>query len=122
MPENVDLIVQLPAGSAIDRNLEADPPSSVASGRVVVERIQPGPEGTIQPPVAGQVLLSFLSPEDLRRETDQIKREIGPADGSEPPVVVVEVAEYLREDELTFLLQAAAEAKRVVILCILGSV
>jgi hypothetical protein len=123
MAENVDLIIQLPAGSAIDRNLEADPPSSVISGRAIVERIQPGPEeGTIQPPVAGQVLLSFLSPEDLRRETDQIKQEIGSAEGSEPPVVVLEVAEYLREDELTFLLRAAAEAKRVVILCILGSV
>jgi hypothetical protein len=122
MPENVDLIVQLPTGSAIDRNLREDPPYSVTSGRVVVERIQPGPEGTIEPPDADQVLLSFLSPEDLRRETDQIRQEISPDDGSEPPVVVIEVAEYLREDELSPLLQAAAEAKRVVILCILGSV
>lgn len=122
MAENVDLIIQLPAGSAIDRNLQTDPPASVISGRAVVERIEPGPAGTIEPPVAGQVLLSFLSPEDLRRETDQIKQEIGPDVASKPPVVVVEVAEYLREDELSTLLQAAAEAKRVAILCILGSV
>jgi hypothetical protein len=35
---------------------------------------------------------------------------------------VIEVAEELREDELAALLQAADEAARVVIVCILGSV
>jgi hypothetical protein len=36
-------------------------------------------------------------------------------------VVVIEVAEELREDELAVLLQAAEEAGRTVILCLLGS-
>lgn len=119
MAENVDLIIQLPAGSAVDRQLELDPPPSIASGRVVIERVTPDVDGAIQPPEAGQVVLSFLSPEDLRREAAQIGREIRPDDSSEPPVVVIEVAEELREDELAALLKAAEQAGRVVILCIL---
>jgi hypothetical protein len=122
MPENVSLIIQLPADSAVDRQLELDPPPSVASGRAVIERLSANVDGTIAPPEAGQVVLSFLSPEDLRREADQVRREIRPDGGSEPPVVVIEVAEELREDELAALLQAAGEASRIVILCILGSV
>jgi hypothetical protein len=122
MTDDVALIIQLPAGSVVDRQLELDPPPSVASGRAVIERVAADAEGTIQPPEAGQVVLSFLSPEDLRREAEQVRQEISPDDSSEPPVVVIEVAEELREDELASLLQAADEAGRVVILCILGSV
>jgi hypothetical protein len=122
MAENVDLIIQVPAGSVVDRQLELDPPPSVASGRAVIERVAANVDGTIQPPEAGQVVLSFLSPEALRREADQVGREIRPDDPSEPPVVVIEVAEELREDELAALLKAAEQAGRTVILCILGSV
>jgi hypothetical protein len=122
MTENVALIIQLPAGSAVDRQLEADPPPSAASDRVVIEPLPADAEGTIQPPVAGRVVLSFLSPEDLRREADKVRQEIRSYDSSEPPVVVIEVAEELREDELAALLQAADEASRTVILCILGSI
>ena len=122
MAENVSLIIQLPAGSAVDRQLELDPPPSVASGRAVIERLSADTDGKIQLPGAGQVVLSFLSPEDLRREADQVRREISPDDSGEPPIVVIEVAEELREDELAPLLQAAEDASRIVILCILGSV
>jgi hypothetical protein len=122
MADNVALIIQLPAGSAVDRQLELDPPPSVVSGRAVVERLSADVDGTITPPEAGQVVLSFLSPEALRREADQVRREIRQDDSSKPPVVVIEVAEYLREDELAALVQAAEDASRTVILCILGSV
>jgi hypothetical protein len=118
----VGLIIQLPAGSAVDRQLEADPPPSVASGRAVIEPLSADTEGTIEPPDVGRVVLSFLSPEALRREAEQVRQEIRQADSSEPPLVVVEVAEELREDELAVLLQAADEASRTVILCILGSI
>jgi hypothetical protein len=122
MAENVGLIIQLPAGSVVDRRLDEDPPPSVASGRAVIERLAASAEGTIEPPEAGQVVLSFLSPETLRRESERVRQEIRQADGSEPPVIVVEVAEELREDELAALLQAADQVGRTVILCILGSV
>jgi hypothetical protein len=60
-----------------------------------------------------------LSPEALRREAEQVRREVLEAGSDEPPVVVVEVAEELREDELAVVVQAADLAKRAVLLCIL---
>jgi hypothetical protein len=119
--DDVSLIIQLPAGGAVDRQLAEYPPPSLASGRAVLERVPADADGRIEPPEAEPVLLSFLSPESLRREAEQVGQEIRQADSSETPVVVVEVAEELREDELTVLLQAAEQAGRTVILCILGS-
>jgi hypothetical protein len=120
--QDVDLIIQLPAGSAVDRQLREDPPSSIAGGRAVIEPLPADEEGRIEPPEGGRVVLSFLSPEALRREAEQVRREVGQAASDEPPVVVVEVAEELREDELIVLLQAADQARRTVLLCILGSI
>ena len=40
--------------------------------------------------------------------------------GDEPPVIVVEAAEYLREDELSAVLDAADRADRVVIVRIMA--
>jgi hypothetical protein len=117
--DDVALIIQLPAGSALDLQLQKEPPPSAADRRVVIEPIAPGADGRIEPPEAGRVVLSFLSPEDLRREAEQISREFSLNTGSEPPVVVLQVAEELREDQLGILLQAAELAKRVVLLCVL---
>jgi hypothetical protein len=119
--DDVSLIIQLPAGGAVDRQLAEDPPPSVTSGRAVLERVPADADGRIEPPESGQVLLSFLSPESLRREAEQVRQEIRRAESSATPAVVVEVAEELREDELAVLLQAAEEAGRTVLLCILGS-
>jgi hypothetical protein len=119
--DDVALIIQLPAGSAVDRQVQEDPPPSVTSGRAVIEWLPADEEGRIAPPEGGRVVLSFLSPEALRREAGQVRREVLQAAGDEPPVVVLEVAEYLREDELSVLLQAADEAGRTVLLCVLSS-
>jgi hypothetical protein len=120
--DDVSLIIQLPADSVVDRQLQEDPPPSVASGRAVIERLPADEEGRIVPPEGGKVVLSFLSPEGLRREAEQVRREVRLDVSGEPPVVVVEVAEELREDELIVLLQAADQAGRTVLLCILGSI
>jgi hypothetical protein len=117
--DDVSVIVQVPAGSAVDRQLRDDPPPSVTSGRAVTEPVPADAEGRIVPPEGGNVVLSFLSPEALRREPEQVRREVLDAGSDEPPVVVVEVAEELREDELAVVVQAADLAKRVVLLCIL---
>jgi hypothetical protein len=117
--DDVALIIQLPAGSALDLQLQKEPPPSAADRRVVIEPVQPGADGRIVPPEAGRVVLSFLSPEDLRREAEQIGREFSLNTGSEPPVVVLQVAEELREDQLGILLRAAEQAKRTVLLCVL---
>jgi hypothetical protein len=119
MAEDTRLIIQLPAGSALDRQLQEDPPPNATDGRVVIEQLPADEDGRITPPEAGEVVLSFLSPEALRRDPEQVRREIAEVEPNEPPVVVLDVAEELREDELAVLLQAAEQAGRTVILCVL---
>jgi hypothetical protein len=110
------LIIQVPRGSAVDRQLSAPGLESVAGGEVVVEVLDADAEGVLEPPAAGQVVLSVPSPEGLR-EADEVRRVIAQAGtGVEPLVVVVEAAEELREDELAAVLDAAGHASRAVIL------
>jgi hypothetical protein len=114
------LIVQLPRGSAVDRQLSAQPPQSVASGEVVVEVGPTDPEGQLEQPAAGQVVLALPSPEALARDAAEVRRVIGQAGtGVEPLVVVVEAAEELRQDELAAVLDAAGHTSRAVILRII---
>jgi hypothetical protein len=83
----------------------------------VVERGPTDARGHLEPPAAGQVVLSVLSPEALQREADEVRRVIAHAGtGVEPLVVVVEAAEELRDEELAALLEAARESPRAVIL------
>ncbi len=111
------LIIQVPAGSAVERQLSALAPAGVASGDAVVETGPTDAEGNLEQAAAGQVVLSVPSPEALEREADEVRRVIAHAGtGVEPLVVVVEAAEELREDELAALLEAAGEASRAVIL------
>jgi hypothetical protein len=115
------LIIQLPRGGAVDRQLRTQAPQSVASGEVVVEVGPTDAEGRLEPPAAGQVVLSLPSPEALEREAGEIRRVIGHAGtGVEPLVVVLETADELREDELAALLDAASHTSRAVIVRIIG--
>jgi hypothetical protein len=113
------LIVQPPLGGAVDRQLSAQAPPSVASGDVVVEAGPTDAEGRLEA-LPGQVVLSLPSPEALEREADEVRHVIGQAGtGVEPLVVVVEAAEELREEELAVLLDAASHTSRAVILRII---
>ncbi len=122
MADDVELIIQVPLGSAVDHHLRDDPPLSVASGRVVTEPLPADAEGRLLPSPAGEVVMSVLSPEALSREADQVRHVIkqAAADG-EPLVVVVEAAGEIRDDELAAVLDAAARTRRVVLLRVLGS-
>ncbi len=118
---NTDLIVQLRRDGEVDRNLRADPPPILASGRVALEHLTITPSGELEPLEAGEIVMSVLSPEALKRERSELQRVVREADtGDEPLVIVVEAAEYLREDELAVVLDAAAEARRPVILRLLA--
>ena len=120
MTSEVGLIVELARDSAADQQLRADPPPSVLSGRVVLDHIAPAPDGRLGPPPAGQVVMSVLSPEALR-DRQEVGDVIGEADtGDEPPVILVEAAEELREDELAAVLEAADRLHRVIILRIMA--
>ncbi|HWF71780.1 MAG TPA: hypothetical protein VG186_00465 [Solirubrobacteraceae bacterium] len=114
------LIIQVSRGGEVDRRLEAEPPASVSGGEVVVERGPTDARGHLEPPAAGKVVLSVLSPEALAREADEVRRVIAhPGTGVEPLVVVIEAAEELRDEEIAVLLEAARESPRPVILRVL---
>lgn len=122
MADDVELIVQLPRDSPVDRHLRDDLPPSIASGRVILQHLPADSQGRLIAPPAGEVVLSVLSPEALRREAEQVTREIrqAAADG-EPLVVQVQAAQELHEDELAALLDATARTRRVVLLRIMSS-
>ena len=65
--------------------------------------------------------MSVLSPEALRdqQRIEDVLREAG--EGDEPLVIVVEAAEYLREDELAAVLAATRQARRPVILRLMAN-
>jgi hypothetical protein len=116
MAADPTLILQIPAGGAVDRRLREDPPPIVAGGDIVVERGPTDEQGVLEP-LAGQVVLSVPSPEALRRDADTVRQVIDDAGTStEPIVVVVEAADELREEELAAVLAAAGRAPRPVIL------
>jgi hypothetical protein len=111
------LIVQVPDGSAVGRQLTTTPPESVIRGEVVVEVGPADPAGVLEPPAVGEVVASLPSPEALRRESAELRRTIGHVGpSSEPIVIVVLVAEELREDELAAALEASSHTSRAVIL------
>jgi hypothetical protein len=73
-------------------------------------------DGDLEPPAAGQVMLSIPSPEALARQASEVRSVIARAGtGVEPLVVVVEAAEDL-EEELVAMLEAAGHTSRGVIL------
>lgn len=123
MENEAELIIQLPRGSSVDVHLREEPPASLTDRRVVLEHLTAGPDGKLEPPEAGEILLTVPSPEALRRQAGEVLREVVDAeeDGG-PLVVLVEGAEYLRDDEIGAVLDAAAATKRVLLLRILQGV
>ena len=121
MPLPPWLIVQFATGGAVDRDLQANPLASVASGQIALEAGPADAHGFLEPPPGGEVVLSYPSPESLRREADEVRHVIARAGrGEEPLVVVVEAAEELREEELVPLVEGAEHSERPVILRIMG--
>jgi hypothetical protein len=114
------VIVELARDGEVDRNLRADPPPSVVGGRVILAHFAADADGQLEAPEGGEVVLSVLSPESLR-DTEQVENTVLEADtGDEPPVIVVEAAEYLREDELAAVIDVAERLERVIILRIMS--
>jgi hypothetical protein len=116
MAAEPSLIVQVPRGSAVDRQLRELAPKLVADRQVVVEA-EPADAGHLELPDVGEIVLSVPSPETLVRERDEVRRVIAEAGPGIPPlVVVVEAAEELRDEELQPVLDAAEHTTRPVIL------
>src|SRR5690242_21738344 len=86
------LIIQVPRGGAVHRQLTEQPPPSVAGEDVLIEPGATDEQGILEPPIGGEIVLSVPSPEALRK-TDDVHRVIARAGtGNEPLVIVVEVA------------------------------
>ena len=97
--------------------MNTHPPASILSGEVVVEAGPIDVEGNLEPPGAGEVVLSVASPEALAREAGGVRRVIARAGtGVEPLVIEVEAAEELRDDELASVTEATTRTSRAVIL------
>jgi hypothetical protein len=106
------IIIQVPGGSEVERRLKAQPPSALATGEAVVESEPADASGYLEPPDAGEVVLSVPSPETLARERDEVRRVITEArPGIGPLVVVVEAAEELRDEELEAVVDAADHSR-----------
>jgi hypothetical protein len=121
MNGDAEVIVQLARDGAVDRNFRADPPPSLASGKVALDHVADAAAGALGPPEVGEVVLSVLSPEALVRERQELRQVIRHAKaGDQPVVITVEAAEQLREDELDAVLDAAAHARRPVILRVMS--
>jgi len=121
MTSEAGVIVQVPRGGSVDRNLRANPPPSIAGGRAILEHITGEAAGGLGPPEAGEVVMSVLSPEALTREPEQVRHVIrrAPA-GDRPLVIIVQAAEELREDELAVVLDAADRARRRIIVRVMA--
>lgn len=121
MTSDAIVIVQMPRGSTVDSYLRAHPPPGAASGQVVVEPVAPEPDGRLGPLGSGEVVMSVLSPEALTRDQQQVRDVIRrAAPGAGPLVIIVEAAEELREDELAVVVDAAARARRSVVLRVMA--
>jgi hypothetical protein len=117
------LIIQIPGGGAIERQLVDHPPPPVGTGLVVVDVGATDAEGNLEPPPAGETVLSVPSPAALSREPEAVHRVIAEAGaGTQPLVVEVEAAEELTEANLKLVLDAAARAHRPVILRVMRNV
>jgi hypothetical protein len=121
MPNDARLIIQVPRGGALERQLHGNPPPSAAGADVVLDSRPADENGRLEPVDVGHVVLSVPSPETLTREPDDVRRVIdGAGTGVDPLVVVIEAAEELREDELAVVLDAADRTERPVVLRVVG--
>jgi hypothetical protein len=121
MTSDAVVIVQLPRGSTVDQYLRTYPPPSVASGRVVLDQMAAEPDGRLGPTETGEVVMSVLSPEALTRDQQEVRDVIQhAAAGAGPLVIVVQAAEELREDELAVVVDAAAHARRDVVVRVMA--
>ncbi|MGO9958613.1 MAG: hypothetical protein ACLP50_22050 [Solirubrobacteraceae bacterium] len=114
------LIIQVPRGGAVDRQLRDRPLDGIAGGEIVVEVGPTDSRGHLEPPAAGKIVLSVPAPEALEREAGDVRRVIAHAGtGVEALVVVIEAAEELTDAELAVVLAAARHSSRPVILRII---
>lgn len=116
MAQQPVLIIQVPRGSAIERQLRDGPPPALRGDDVLVQTAPTDDEGNLEE-LAGEVVLSVLAPAELVRQADEVQRVLRhPGTGTAPLVIMVEAAEELQDDQAALVVNAARRAPRPVIL------
>ena len=101
----------------MERQLREQPPPAARGDDVVVDVGVADADGNLEPPLAGEVVITLPAPEALRRQVDDVRRVLDEAGtGIEPLVILIEAAEVFREEELAPVVAAADRAPRPVIL------
>jgi hypothetical protein len=114
--EQPTLIIQVPSGSAIERQLRDQRPASLTADDVLVQTGPTDARGVLEE-LAGEVVFSVLDPEELGRQATELTRVLDRAgSGTAPLVVVIEAGEELLEEGAAPLVAAARAAPRPVIL------
>jgi hypothetical protein len=114
--EQPNLIIQVPRGSAIEKQLHDQPPASLTADDVLVQTGPTDARGVLEA-LAGEVVLALPAPEGLRRHAAELKRLLDDAGtGTAPLVVVIDAGEELLEEEVAPLVAAARTAHRMVML------
>src|SRR6476659_2235332 len=99
MAEQPNLIVQVPRGSAVERQLHAGRPPVLTADDVLVQTGPTDAEGVLEE-MAGDIVLSLPSPEELERHADDLARVLDEAGtGTAPLVVLIQAAEELTDGE-----------------------
>ena len=110
------LIVQIPRGSAIERQLRDAPPGAFAADDVLVETGPTDEQGNLEA-LAGETVLAVPSFQELERQADglaHVMRRAGT--GTQPLVIVVGAAEAIEDRLATAVAEAARDAPRPVFL------
>lgn len=104
----------------MERQLREQPPAAARGDAVVVQVGAADEQGNLEPPRAGEVVITLPAPEALHRQAGDLRRVLDLAGtGTEPLVIVIEAAEELLDEELAPLVAAAERAPRPVILRII---
>jgi hypothetical protein len=110
------LIIQVPRGSAIERQLNDERPASLRADDVVLQTGPTDGRGVLEE-MAGEVVLALPDPEELRRHAAELRHVLDQAGpGTAPLTVVIDAGEELLEEEAAPLVAAARAARRPVIL------
>lgn len=116
MADEPKLIIQVPRGSAIERQLREEPPAALAAHNVLVQAGPTDEQGNLEA-LAGEVVFSVPGPQELARESEALQHAVRQAGtGTEALVVLVEAGEEFEDDQLAAIIAAAEHAHRPVFL------
>ncbi len=119
MTDNPSLILQVPRGSAIERQLREARPAALAGDNVLVQTGPTDDLGNLEA-LGGDVVLTVPSLLELERQADEFSKVLRHAEaGGDPLVIVVGAAEQVEDSQAEIIAAAMKRARRPVFLRII---